>query len=191
MGDHNLECDVLVPAGQALVIGAAATVGTLTVAVPLAIWASWRWWVPPGAALALGGLAFTLAAVQLVLDHHRQWQGLVVQAVHYELTGDDVEPPVRVDRRLIYVRDPSRQRRAERAGDFRHWLKQVYNGRGTTWRAWKGQRLPSGREVTRPVWEDYTERLQRAGLATRPYDTAPLELSGTLRDAMAAFRELL
>jgi len=186
---HSVECDVLVPAGQAALLGGAVAVGSLTLAIPAAVWAAWRWWVPPLAALTLGGLAFTLAAVTLTLDHHREWRGRDAGLVDYELDREAVKP--QVDRRLIYVRDPARQRRAERAGDFRAWLKAAYDGRGTTWRAWQGQRLPSGQPVTRPVWEEYTERLQRAGLATRPYDTAPLELESTLRDALGAFRELL
>jgi len=51
--------------------------------------------------------------------------------------------------------------------------------------------LPSGRRVTRPLWEEYTERLLKAGLAVREYPTASLRLVSDYREALEAFRELL
>jgi hypothetical protein len=186
--------DVLVPAGQAALVAGSVTIGTLTTAIPFTVWRSWPWWAPPAAALTAGGVAFTVASLALVRDHRR-----LLWALHrledrldvdLDRDGEIGTPGEEIERRLIYVRDPGRQRRQEQTRDFRYWLKGAYNGRGTTWRAWRGQDLPSGREVTRPTWERYTERLLRAGLARRPYDTAPLELESDLRDALEAFREL-
>lgn len=188
--------DVLVPAGQSSLVAIGVLIGTLTLAIPLTVWRSWPWWAPPTAALAAGGVTFAVSAVLLTVDHRRllwSWE----ERLEVDLNRDGEigtpwpDPETEIERRLIYVRDPGRQRRQERARDFRYWLKQAYNGRGTTWRAWKGEDLPSGREVTRPTWERYTERLQRAGLASRPYETAPLELESNLREALAAFREIL
>jgi len=45
--------------------------------------------------------------------------------------------------------------------------------------------------MTRPIWEDYTERLQAAGLAERPYPTAELVLAGDYRTALETFAEAL
>jgi len=93
--------------------------------------------------------------------------------------------------RFVYVRNVKAEQAARRARDFRAFLRGAYNGRGTTWRAWKGEELPSGERVTRPVWEQYTERLERAGLGSRPYETAALELDSEYRDALEAFAETL
>jgi hypothetical protein len=51
--------------------------------------------------------------------------------------------------------------------------------------------LPSGERVTRSTWEQYTERLERAGLGSRPYETAALELGSDYREALETFAELL
>ena len=51
--------------------------------------------------------------------------------------------------------------------------------------------MPSGRECTRLAWEHYTERLLKAGLASRSYTTAPLTLESTYQEALGALRELL
>jgi len=194
----SFDRDVIVPAGQATLLSAGVLIGTVTVAIPVTLWRGWPWWAPAAAGMGAAGASFAIASVTLTLDHRRLLWAVhqVEDRLRTDLDGDGVvgEPEPQepeIERRLIYVSDPGRQRRREQARDFRYWLKAAYNGTGTTWRAWKGHELPSGREVTRPVWERYTDRLQRAGLATRPYETAPLELDSDLRDALGAFRELL
>jgi hypothetical protein len=41
------------------------------------------------------------------------------------------------------------------------------------------------------LWEEYSDRLLKAGLAERQYPTAPLGLVSTYREALEAFREIL
>ena len=77
------------------------------------------------------------------------------------------------------------------ATDFRFFLREAYNRRGTIWRKWKNADLPCGAQVTRPTWERYTTRLLAAGLAVREHTTAPLDLVSSYRDALATFREVL
>ena len=191
------EGEVLVPAGQAWLIGFGVGLGSLALSIPLTIWQRWPWWVPLAVAASLACLAFGIAAVLLVLDHRRllwAWE----ETVRFDLDGDGVvgEPEAEEvltpeEPRFAYVNDPYRRRRLLVARDFRFFLREAYDGRGTTWRAWDGVVLPSGRRVTRPLWEEYTERLLKAGLAVRDYPTAPLRLVSDYRDALEAFRELL
>ena len=191
------EGEVLVPAGQAWLIGFGVGLSSLALSIPLAIWQRWPWWVPLAAAASLACLAFGIAAVLLVLDHRRllwAWE----ETVRFDLDGDgvvgepeQVETLTPEEPRFAYVNDPYRRRRLLAARDFRFFLREAYDGRGTTWRAWDGVVLPSGRRVTRPLWEEYTERLLKAGLAVRDYPTAPLRLVSDYRDALEAFRELL
>lgn len=67
----------------------------------------------------------------------------------------------------------------------------AYTDRGPTRQRWVGQRLPSGRRMTRPQWQNFTRRLIRAKLASRTHSTAPLALIGDYRTALTTFRELL
>lgn len=85
--------------------------------------------------------------------------------------------------KLIYVHNAGQSgANAQRAAaDWWHWLREAYGDTGTTWRSWDGKRLPSGRVLTRPLWDEYTGRLQRADLARRDYPTGPLVLAGTYR----------
>lgn len=81
--------DVLVPAGQALLIAAGVAVGALVLALALTLWRSWPFWVPIGAMGATGGLAFALAAVLLTLDHRRLiW--FAERALGVDLDADNV-----------------------------------------------------------------------------------------------------
>ena len=93
--------------------------------------------------------------------------------------------------RLVYVRDPHRERRLTEAADWRFFLRECYGQRGPARRQWLGQRLPSGDQMTRERWEKYTERLIHAGLAIREYERGPLELCGDYRQALQTFRESL
>ena len=83
------EGEVLVPAGQAPLIGPGVGLGRLALSIPLAVWQRWPWWVPPVAAVALACLAFGVATVLLVLNHRRllwAWE----EAMRFDLDGDAV-----------------------------------------------------------------------------------------------------
>jgi len=137
-------------------------------------------------------LGFALGAILLTLDARRLlWT--VEAGTGFDLDRDSYvgRPPERADPRLIYVRDPRAQRAQTSGADFRHWLREVYQTGDATRRTWEGARLPSGAEVTRELWETWTDRLLRAGLAERPYGTAGLELRGDYQAALVAFREVL
>lgn len=191
------EGEVLVPAGQAWLIGLGVGLGCLAFSVPLTVWQQWPWWVPLATAASLTCLAFGVAAVLLVLDHRKllwAWE----ETLRPNPDGDGVvsepeqgETLTPEEPRFAYVNDRYRRQRLLAARDFRFFLREAYNGRGTTWRAWDSATLPSGRKVTRPLWEEYTERLLKAGLAVRDHSTAPLRLVSDYREALEAFRELL
>lgn len=186
------EAEPWVPLAQAATVGAGVGAGVLAVAVLLALVVRLAWWLPLLAGAVGGLLGFGCAAVLLTVDARRLlWT--VEAGTGFDLDRDSYvgRPPERDDPRLIYVRDPSSHRRNDGARDLRYWLREAYNGRGTTWRAWEGQRLPSGAEVTRELWEAWTDRLLRAGLAERPYGTAGLELRSDYQTALVALRELL
>jgi hypothetical protein len=189
----TLEADVLVPAGQALVIGLAVILGGLGAGFPLALWQSWPVrWVLVGA-FGLGLTSTAGAAIILVADHRRLlWA--IEERLHVDLDGDHVAGDAADgdgERPFIYVRNVKRDKRQVSSSDFRAFLRGAYNGKGTTWRSWKGERLPSGRKVTRQQWEDYTGRLLRAGVAVREYETAPIDLVASYPEALETFAEVL
>lgn len=184
--------EVTVPAAWAAILAAGLAGLAATIAALIGDAAGWPWWAPAlaGAVTWLG--VFTWRAWRADADRRRLllWQIERLAGLDLDADGEIGEPP-EAEPRLIFVHDARRERRQASGADFRAFLRGAYDGRGTTWRAWDGERLPSGRRVSRPVWEEYTERLQRAGLAIRPYRTGELELHGTYRDALAAFREAL
>lgn len=192
-----VDTEVIVPAMQAAVVSLAwALLAALAVGL-VSHWLHWPWEV---VALAFLAVSVGLFAWR-VTAHIQERQELTwrrEERVGHDLDGDGVvgrperwTPTPEPEPRLIYVRDPGRERRQADAADFRYWLRECYGERGTTWRAWDGEALPSGRRVTRPTWEHYTERLLRAGVAQRPHPTAAVELTTPYRDALQAFREVL
>lgn len=188
----SVETEVLVPTFQALVVSVAWAVLAGMVVGLLAQPLGLRWWMIPVVALAVVVVLFALQVTRLINERRDLlWKREEIE--NRDLDGDGLvgKPPPRRDLGLVYVRDPYRQKRIVRATDFRHFLREAYGGHGTTWRVWDGAALPSGRKMTRPAWEDWTGRLIQAGLATREYDTAPLDLTGSYREALATFREAL
>ena len=70
--------------------------------------------------------------------------------------------------------------------DFRAFVEGVWGLTGSALRSWEGQDLPSGRQMTRMLWEEYTERLIQVGIARR-HDlrpNAPLVKRATLEQAL-------
>jgi hypothetical protein len=187
-------------AGQSALVGAGAGVGAFGLALLLAVFRGWPWWAPFLAGVVAGSVAFAVASLLLVLDS-RSWLWRLEEAAGVDLTGDDVVgEPVGVEKnrggvegvpRFVYVRNVKAEQRRSRARDFRAFLRGAYDGKGTTWRAWKGERLPSGERVTRSTWEEYVGRLERAGLGAREYDTAPLQLTSGYTEALESFAEVL
>jgi hypothetical protein len=187
----SLETEVWIPAAQAAIV-ALAWSGLAGLAVGgLAAWRGWPWWMVPLAMIISALALFAWRVTAHIAEHRaRLWRREVAEG--RDINGDGaVGRPSRRDPALVYVHDPGRERRRQAAADFRFFLREAYNGRGTTWRAWDGVSLPSGRKATRPLWEEYTDRLLRAGLAERPYPTAELELVGDYRTALEAFAEAL
>jgi hypothetical protein len=188
-----MEHEAWVPLGQGLTIGAGVSAGTLAVTILVAAVARLPWWVPPLSAVVGGLLAFGTSAVLLVLDRRRLLWAIEV-GTGFDLDRDSRIGPSkgeREDPRLVYVHNPSAQRRQSAGRDFRFWLRRVYETNDATRRTWEGAKLPSGSEVTRELWELWCERLIRAGLAERPYGTAGLELRSDYQQALVTLRELL
>lgn len=189
----SLETEVWIPAAQAGIVALAwALLAGLAVG-GLALWRGWPWWMGP---LTVVGVALALFAWRVTahVSEHRErlWRHELAEGRDLDGDGEIGRPAGRPERpRLIYVHDPTRERRQRDAADFRYFLREAYNGRGTTWRAWDDVPLPSGGRMTRPLWEEYTTRLLKAGLATRPYPTGPLDLVGDYRRALEVFAEVL
>jgi len=179
-------------AGQSALVGVGVGVGAFGVMLLLTVLRAWAWWSPVVAGAVCGSVTFAVASVVLVRDS-REWLWRLEAGVGVDLDGDGVvgEPPESEAPRFVYVRNVKSEQARRRAGDFREFLKGAYNGRGVTWRSWRGVRLPSGERVTRSTWEQYCGRLERAGLGVREYDTAPLTLTSDYRDALETFAEVL
>lgn len=198
-----VESEVVVPLAWSLLLatslGLAATLGA--VASREVLEGRWEWWV----ALAVGGCVWVVVFTWRVLVCEADRRSLLLYPMEVglgrDLDGDGYvgEPGTQVevgveegqDPRLIYVHNAYRQQHERDAGDFRYFLRGAYDGDGTTWRVWDNKRLPSGRQVTRPLWEMWTGRLVKAGLARREYPTAPLKLQGEYREALGSLREVL
>jgi len=190
---------VVMPLALAAGIALAVSVGVLSAGSALAVWRGWSVKVPLAAAAFSLGLTFSVAALAL-LRQSNEFLYLLERATRVDIDRDGVvgrperepeseRPP---DPPLIYVHGGARPHRAvEEAADFRYWLKKVYQGRGAGWRDWKGETLPSGSRISQDQWSEWCQRLIDAELAERPYETAPLDLSGsTLLDALVSFRDL-
>jgi len=184
-------------AWSAIVAGALGILASMaTWILRLAIRTAWPWWTPPAVGLLVAVLAFAWRVAICEADRRRLLLWEIEQATGRDLDQDGwAGPPGAAHKagepRLIYVHDARRQNRQTEATDWRFWLREAYGERGPTRRAWVGQRLPSGTVMTRERWEAYTERLIQAGVASRPYDTAPLQLEASYREALQAFRETL
>jgi hypothetical protein len=95
--------DVVVPFGQSVLIAGAVVVGALVLVLAVTIWQGWRFWIPFAAAGAVGGVAFAVAAVLLVLDHRWLiWAAERLLSVDLDADGVKGEPepepePVRVE----------------------------------------------------------------------------------------------
>ena len=191
---QSTQTEVMIPTLQALI--PAAAWGTLAgiVAGGVAVWQHLPWYVVPVAGLVVAVGLFAWSVTQRMRER-RDLLWKREQLERRDLNGDgvigDPQHNTAQEPRFVYVQDTRRQARLQAAHDFRFFLREAYNGHGTTWRKWKGIKLPSGRDLTRPVWENYTARLLKAGLGTREYDTAPVTLAGDYRQALAAFADAL
>lgn len=162
--------DVIVPAGQALLIAAGVGVGAFVLTMVLAVARGWTWWLPFAASGALGGLSFAIAAVLLTMDHRRLlWAAEALTGV--DIDSDDVvgkpEPQdvLRVElmdrnegnhRRLTYIDLPGdRDQLATLA-------RGLLNGKGTGQAQWTGTAGP----FTRSEYEAIRATMIQRGLAT-------------------------
>jgi len=185
---------------QALLLAAGGAAGGLALGVLLTYAYGWPWWIPFLLALLAGGGGLAFGSVWLVSDHRRLlWA--IEDATGADLDGDGevgepatapaYEPPMP---RLIYVRGGEPLPDVKDRADFRYFVTEVWRrpgGRGTSWRAWQGCALPSGRRMTRPTWEEYTGRLLKAGLLRKGKSGAGLELCADHRQALESLREAL
>jgi hypothetical protein len=162
--------DVVVPAGQALLIAAGVSVGAFVVTMVVTLWLAWPWWLPFAVGGALGGLAFAIAAVLLTMDHRRLlWAAETLTGV--DIDDDNVigEPGsqdvLRVElmdrndgnhKRLTFIDLPGdRQQLATLA-------EGLLNGKGTGQAQWTGTAGP----FSRSEYEAIRAELIGRGLAT-------------------------
>lgn len=142
--------DVAVPAGQAALVTAGVTIGTVTLAIPVTIWAAWPWWAPPAAALAIGGVTFAASSVALVTDHRRLlWaieETLTVDLNRDGAVGEPLDPEIlRVEltrdngRRMAYIDLPGSP---DQLGAL---ARGLLNGKGTSEATWTGAGAPFSR----------------------------------------------
>jgi hypothetical protein len=197
-----VESEVVVPLAWSLLLATSLGLAAMLAVVALreVLDGGWEWWV----AAAAGGCVWVVVFAWRVVVCEADRRSLLLYPMEVglgrDLDGDgyvgEPGPQVEVveegqDPRLIYVHNAYRQQHEQDAGDFRHFLKVVYDGGTTAWRTWENEPLPSGRRVTQPLWEMWCGRLKTSGLASRPYPTAPLALAGDYRQALETFRELL
>jgi hypothetical protein len=161
--------DVIVPAGQAVLIAGGVAVGAFVLAAIVTAWRSWRFWIPFATAGAMGGLSFALAAVLLTLDHRRLlWAAEAALGV--DLDDDQVvgEPE---------PQDVLRVELLDRNGGNRHRLRYIdlpgtpeqlatlarglLNGKGTGQAQWTGAVGP----FTRSEYEAIRAAMIERGLA--------------------------
>ncbi len=189
-----LAWSVLLPTSLALVTVLAALM------VRSAARVDWDWWMAPLAGAVVWTVVFAWRVAVCERDRRRLFLYPLEMAMGVDLDQDghvgapvegETEVEVEDEAHLIYVHNAYRAEQRRGAQEFRHFLKLAYDGRGTTWREWEDVSLPSGRRVTRPLWEMWTGRLVQAGLARREYPTAPLELMGAYREALGSLREVL
>jgi hypothetical protein len=191
---QSTQTEVAIPTLQALIPSAAWGMLAGILAGGVVTWQRWPWYVVPvvGLVVCVGLFAWS---VTRRMQERRDLLWKREQLERRDLDGDgaigDPQTSTAQEPRFVYVQDNRRQARLQAANDFRFFLREAYNGRGTTWRKWKGAKLPSGRDVTRPTWENYCGRLIKAGLGTREYDTAPVVLTSDYRQALAAFADAL
>ena len=177
----------------AMSFGVAAILATLVLEAILAI--SWPWWLPlaVGGCVAVGILAWRLTVCERDRRELLLWP--IESALGLDLDADGFigapEPEAVQEHKLVYVHNAERAIEQRDSGDFRRFLKGVYNDRGAAWRSWENTRLPSGRVVTQPLWEGWCTRLLSAGLAVRQHPTATLALTSSYREALETCRELL
>jgi hypothetical protein len=161
--------DVIVPAGQSLLIAAGVGVGAFVLAVLVTVWRSWPFWAPLAAAGGLGGVSFAASIVLLVLDHRRLlWaaeRALDVDLDHDGVTGEPEQP-----RRALQVElledHGSRQRLSfiDLPGSDAQLVelaRGVLNGKGTSESEWTG----SGNPFSRSEFGALRAALIKRGLA--------------------------
>jgi hypothetical protein len=164
------DSDVIVPAGQALLIGAGVAIGALVVVAVLTAAMGWRFWIPFAAAGVAGGMAFALAAVLLTLDHRRLlWAAEATLGVDLDQDQAIGEPePSEVLRvEVLENRGNGRHRLAylDLPGDrdkLALLARGLLNGRGTGQAQWTGKSGP----FTRSEYEAIRAQLIERGLAT-------------------------
>jgi hypothetical protein len=187
----SLETEAWVPTAQAFIIAGAWGVVIALVVLMFVALVYFRWAVVPLGMAAVFCSLFAYLVTGLIEERRRLLWRLERK------TGQDINQdgyigdPHDDDVRLAYVHDPRQQKRRQQAADFRYFLREGFNGRGTTWEEWDGKPLPSGREMKRPLWETYCERLLKGGLAERPYKTAPLQLVADYKTALEVFRDIM
>jgi len=196
-----VESEVVVPLAWSLLLATslALAAALAVVAVREVLEAGWAWWV----AVAAGGAVWVVVFAWRVVVCEADRRALLLYPLEVALGQDldrdgyvgepqvEVEVEERQDARLIYVHNPYKVQHERDAGDFRHFLKLAFDGRGTAWRAWDNEPLPSGRRVSQPLWEMWCGRLVSSGLARREYATGPLVLAGDYRQALYTLRTVL
>jgi len=194
-----IESEVAVPvlwsALLAMSFGVAAILAALVLKAATA--ATWSWWLPLAVGVCVGVVILAWRLTVCERDRRELLLWPIESMLGQDLDADgfvgepEPEPVAQERHRLIYVHNAERAIEQRDSGDFRRFLKGVYNDRGAAWRAWENTRLPSGRVVTQPLWEGWCTRLLSAGLAVRQHPTATLALTSSYREALATCRELL
>jgi hypothetical protein len=164
-------------------------VGALVLTTGLMIWRSWRFWIPFAVAVALGGLAFAVAVVLLVLDHRRLiWAAEAALGVDLDqdhVVGKPEPEPVRLElvsddgRRLRYATIPMTE------GEIQELARAVLR-RGV---AFSRRRLDAAGVLSPERYSEVKDALLRAGLIRLAGETenAGLELTASGRAFLRAY----
>lgn len=197
---NTVAVQVVVPLIWALLLPTALAlpVTLSTIGLRQATGATWPWWIPIIPGIVTWVIIFAWRVSVCEGDRRALLLYPLEAAIGQDLDQDGyIGAPTPAphllddDPRMIHVHNARQEQQQHNARDFRFFLKSAYDGSGTTWQTWDNQLLPSGARVTQPLWERWTNRLLKAGLATRSYPTAPIQLAADYRQALDTFRELL
>lgn len=164
------DTDVIVPFGQSVLIASGSAIGGLVLVTALAIWQSWRFWIPLAAGGATGGIAFAISSILLTLDHRRLlWAAERALHVDLDQDGDVGEPETPREALQVELLENHghRQRLSfiDLPGSDRQLIslaQGILNGKGTGEASWTGAQGP----FSRSEFSALRDALIRRGLAT-------------------------
>lgn len=198
-------------------VGWAAMGGSVTLTITVVLDAPW--WIIPLAGAVCGGAGLYRGSGRLI-EHHRELLNTLVNAIELAAQADlnkdgtvgGLKPaPTRMAYRNRAPKPGAKpptlsevpaaeldQDDLDDREDFGYFVNEIYVpegkiSRGFTFEKWSKAELPSGRTMSRGLWEDYCARLEECKLARRenPGPRATLIRRATREQALACLAEVI